>query len=49
MEIETLAALPKTGQWEGKAYVLGEGCEITISGNCFTTKLATETKYSINS
>ena len=38
MEIETPAALPRTGKWEGKAYALGEGCEITISGNCFTTK-----------
>ena len=37
MEIETPAALPIAGKWEGKAYSLNEGYEITISGNCLTT------------
>ena len=38
MDIETPAALPMSGKWQGKAYSLGEGCEITISGNCLTTR-----------
>ena len=38
MEIETLGALPIAGKWQGKAYSLDEGCEITISGNCLTTR-----------
>lgn len=38
MEIETPAALPTSGKWQGKAYSFDEGCEITISGTCHTTR-----------
>ena len=38
MEVETPAALPTSGKWQGKAYSFDEGCEITISGTCHTTR-----------